>query len=265
MSTFWSFKAAAEPDAVELRIDGDIVDDGDAWIYEWFGEPCTSPNGFRQELNKYSGRRINVWINSYGGSVFAGTGIYNALKNHNGKVTVIIDGIAASIASVIAMAGDVVEIAPVGMLMIHNPMGCMGYAEAKEFRHMADMLDKVRETILNAYALKTNIDRAELTQLMDDETYMTAGDAVRLGFADGVHNVATEQRDLVNCVFSRGKAIGVEQARMEDALQSIAASLRARRTVDTAVANIDKCRADILDDARQRLALRARIVSISKH
>src|SRR5690625_1625923 len=103
---FWKFINKAEDEPVELHIKGDIVDNDDVWIYEWFGEDATAPNAFKEELSEFKGRDITVWIDSYGGSVFAGASIYNALKEHNGKITVKIDGKAMSAASVIAMAGD---------------------------------------------------------------------------------------------------------------------------------------------------------------
>src|SRR5690625_4935033 len=107
---FWKFiknKATETTEEfVELSSEGDRVDDEDIWIYEWFGEDATAPNAFKEELNEYKGHDLTVWIDSYGGSVFAGASIYNALKEHDGKITVKIDGKAMSAASVIAMAGD---------------------------------------------------------------------------------------------------------------------------------------------------------------
>lgn len=122
MNRFWNFIQNEQNDEeVELRISGEIMSDDRAWIYEWFGIPVSSPNAFRKELGKHKGKNIKVWIDSYGGDVFAGAGIYNALKEHDGKVTTIIDGKAMSAASVIAMAGDEIHISPVGIMMIHNP------------------------------------------------------------------------------------------------------------------------------------------------
>lgn len=180
---FWNFKPVA--DGAELRIDGDIVDDNDIWMYEWFGIKAASPNTFRDELNKYSGQNITVWIDSYGGDVTAGAGIYNALKSHNGKVTTVIDGKAMSAASVIAMAGDTVQMSPVGILMIHNPWS-EASGEAKDIRKVADVLDTVKTTIMNAYQQKTGKSVDEIGQMMDDETYMDAQKAKNLGFIDEI-------------------------------------------------------------------------------
>lgn len=150
---FWEFKNAGA-DVDELHITGDIVDDDRVWLYEWFGDPCTSPNAFREELNKCKAKNLNVWIDSYGGSVFAAAGIYNALKAFKGHVTTIVDGKAMSAGSVIAMAGETVKMSPVGILMIHNPLTSVsGYAS--ELRKAADVLDVVKNTIINAYVLKT--------------------------------------------------------------------------------------------------------------
>ena len=203
----WKFtnKAATEtePEAVELRIGGDIVDDGDAWLYEWYKEPHTAPNAFRNELKKYDGKPVTVWIDSYGGNVFAAAGIYNALKEHKGGVTVKIDGKAMSAASVIAMAGDDVQMSPVGIMMIHNPLTYVE-GDMRDMRKMADVLDSVKETIINAYAAKTKKSRNKISEMMDDETWMSAQQAVKSGFADAVIG-ATGTSELVEMVFCRNK------------------------------------------------------------
>lgn len=183
--SFWKFKNAAAPDVPDdLYIDGEIIDDGDKWMYDYFKEPNASPIAFRTEMKKREGKCLNVHINSPGGNVFAGIGIYDALRAHKGKVNVCVS-FAASIASVIAMAGDSVEISPAGMMMIHNPStGLCG--DAKELRKAADVLDKVRDAIASAYEAATELTRDEIIQMMDEETYLTASDAVKLGFADKV-------------------------------------------------------------------------------
>lgn len=186
---FWKFivnqATETEPESVELRIEGDIVDDDEAWLYEWFGMPSTSPNAFKEELSQYKGKDITVWIDSYGGSVFAAAGIYNALKEHNGKITVKIDSKAMSAASVIAMAGDEVLMSPMAVMMIHNPLTA-AYGNMHDLRKVADILDTIKESIVNAYALKTGRSRSKISQMMDDETWMSANVAVKEGFADGI-------------------------------------------------------------------------------
>ncbi len=184
MKRFWNFTAPPDSEEVELRIDGDIVDDENAWVYDWFGEACASPIAFRDELAKYNGKNISVWINSFGGDVAAAAGIYNALKNHNGIVTTKVDGVAASAASVIFMAGSKRLMSPVGTLMIHNPLTQM-FGEAHDMRKVADVLDVIKDTIINAYQA-SGLKRTEIAQMMDDETYMSAQKAKSLGFATDI-------------------------------------------------------------------------------
>ena len=128
---------------------------------------------------------ITVWINSPGGDCVAAAQIYNMLKDYPGKVTVKIDGIAASAASVIAMAGDKTYVSPVSMLMIHNP-STIAMGDHAEMQKAIEMLDEVKESIINAYVLKTGLSRARLSHLMDAETWMNANTAIELGFADGL-------------------------------------------------------------------------------
>ena len=142
------------------------------------------PQLFREELNAGSGD-ITVWINSPGGDCVAAAQIYNMLMDYRGSVTVKIDGIAASAASVIAMAGTRVLVSPVSMLMIHNP-ATMAMGDAAEMQKAIAMLDEVKESIINAYEIKTGMSRAKLSHLMDAETWMDAHTAVDLGFADEI-------------------------------------------------------------------------------
>lgn len=206
MSKFWNFiknqSTETQEESVELRISGDIMSDDDGWIYEWFGIPVASPNSFRNELAQYKGKDITVWIDSYGGDVFAGAGIYNALKEHDGKVTAKITK-AMSAASVIAMAADEILMSPVGIMMIHNPLSyASGYAS--DMRKTADVLDTVKETILNAYCDKVNKSREEISSMMDEETYMDANTAINQGFADGIlYQDNSEPPKVMNFAFNR--------------------------------------------------------------
>ncbi len=149
----------------------------------WFDDDVT-PQLFKDELNSGSGD-ITVWINSPGGDCVAAAQIYNMLANYKGNVTVKIDGIAASAASVIAMAGTKVVVSPVSMMMIHNPM-TVAMGDTSEMQKAISMLDEVKESIINAYEIKTGISRAKLSHLMDTETWMNANMAVELGFADEI-------------------------------------------------------------------------------
>lgn len=149
----------------------------------WYGDEVT-PQLFKDELNAGNGN-ITVWINSPGGDVFAAAQIYNMLRDYKGSVTVKIDGIAASAASVIAMAGDMVCVSPVAMMMIHNP-ATMAMGETKDMQKAIAMLNEVKESILNAYEFKTGLTRTRLSHMMDDETWFNAKKAVELGFADKI-------------------------------------------------------------------------------
>ena len=149
----------------------------------WWGDEVT-PKMFKDDLLSGSGD-ITVWINSPGGDVFAAAQIYNMLMDYTGQVTVKIDGIAASAASVIAMAGGEVHMSPVSMMMIHNP-ATIAWGDSEEMLRAKAMLDEVKESIINAYELKTSQSRVKLAHMMDDESWMNANKAVELGFADKI-------------------------------------------------------------------------------
>lgn len=149
----------------------------------WFDDDVT-PQLFKDELMGGSGD-ITVWINSPGGDCVAAAQIYNMLMDYKGNVTVKIDGIAASAASVIAMAGTKVLVSPVSMMMIHNP-ATIAMGDTAEMQKAIAMLDEVKESIINAYEIKTGLSRAKLAHLMDAETWMDAHSAVELGFADDI-------------------------------------------------------------------------------
>lgn len=143
-----------------------------------------TPQLFKDELNSGEGD-ITVWINSPGGDCVAAAQIYNMLSTYKGNVTIKIDGIAASAASVIAMAGNKVLMSPVSMMMIHNP-ATIAFGDHNEFSKAIEMLDEVKESIINAYEIKTGLSRTKLAHLMDSETWMNANKAIELGFADDV-------------------------------------------------------------------------------
>jgi ATP-dependent Clp protease protease subunit len=184
---FWNFSTGSGERT--LRLDGPISDE------TWFGDEIT-PKLFKQELNAGDGD-IVVWINSTGGDVFAAAEIYNALKEYPGKVTVKIDAIAASAASVVAMAGDEVLISPVGHILIHNP-ATIAIGDSEEMLRAKQLLDSVKESIINAYELKTGLPRIKLAAMMDAETDMSAQVAVALGFADGMLYQPEAQPQLYN-------------------------------------------------------------------
>lgn len=178
---FWSFIRNEEPDEFEsertLTLDGEISDES------WYGDEVT-PKLFKDELESGSGK-ITLWINSPGGDIFAAAQIYNMLMDYPYDVTVKIDALAASAASVIAMAGTKVCMSPVAMLMIHNPM-TIAIGDSEEMQKAIDMLSEVKESIVNAYEIKSGLSRAKISKLMDAETWMNAKEAKRLGFADEI-------------------------------------------------------------------------------
>ena len=176
---FWNWvKNEGEADASRtLVLNGEISDE------TWYGDEVT-PQLFKDELYADEGD-ITVWINSPGGDVFAAAQIYNMLRDYKGSVTVKIDGLAASAASVIAVAGDTVLMSPVAMMMIHNP-ATLAIGNVVEMEKAIGMLSEVKESILNAYEDKTGLKRSKLSKMMDDETWFNAKKAVELGFADQI-------------------------------------------------------------------------------
>ncbi len=184
MKKFWNW---SKNDAGErtLYLTGPIAEE------TWWGDEVT-PAAFKAELLSGAGP-VTIWINSPGGDVFAAAQIYNMLMEYNGPVTVKIDGIAASAASVIAMAGGVVLVSPVSMFMVHNP-STIAIGDSDEMLRAKALLDEVKESIINAYELKTGLSRAKLSHFMDNETWMNAHKAVELGFADKIMFAGDEQQ-----------------------------------------------------------------------
>lgn len=170
-----------------LTISGTIAEE------TWFDDDFT-PKMFKDELNSGEGD-IVVWVNSPGGDCCAAAQIYNMLMDYKGNVTVKIDGIAASAASVIAMAGTSVLMSPVSMMMIHNP-ATLAMGDHTEFEKAIEMLSSVKESIINAYQLKSGLSRNKISKMMDAETWMDANKAVELGFADAVlARIAVEPKE----------------------------------------------------------------------
>ncbi len=149
----------------------------------WFDDDVT-PQMFRDELFADEGDVV-IFLNSPGGDCIAASQIYTMLTEYKGRVTIKIDGLAASAASVIAMAGDTVLMAPTSMMFIHNPMTA-AFGNKEEMEKAIEMLEEVKESIINAYERKTGLSRQKLSHLMDSETWMNARRAIELGFADGM-------------------------------------------------------------------------------
>lgn len=182
------------PESRTLFLNGEISDE------TWFGDEVT-PRLFKEELSAGEGN-ITVWINSPGGDVFAAAQIYNMLMEYPHSVTVKIDGLAASAASVIAMAGTEVFMSPVAMMMIHNPT-TIAIGDAEEMKKAVLMLSEVKESIMNAYEIKTGLSRPKISHLMDAESWFNATKAVELGFADGILFDAVKEERPEAVLFSR--------------------------------------------------------------
>ena len=176
MKKFWNWIKNSDDTRI-LRLEGPIDEES------FWGDEIT-PQMFRDELESGEGD-VTVWINSPGGNVFAAAEIYTMLKDYKGSITVKIDAIAASAASVVAMAGDTVQMSPVAMLMIHDP-STVAMGNTKDMEKAIEVLNEVKESIINAYASKSGLSHARIANLMSNETWMNAKKAVELGFADEI-------------------------------------------------------------------------------
>ena len=176
MKKFWNWIKNSDDTRI-LRLEGPIDEES------FWGDEIT-PQMFRDELESGEGD-VSVWINSPGGNVFAAAEIYTMLKDYKGSITVKIDAIAASAASVVAMAGDTVQMSPVAMLMIHDP-STVAMGNTKDMEKAIEVLNEVKESIINAYAAKSGLTHARIANLMSNETWMNAKKAVELGFADEI-------------------------------------------------------------------------------
>lgn len=200
---FYNFRNATE-NSVDLFISGEIVDDESQTLTKaFFGEPMgTNPSDFISGLTENEGKHINVYIDSYGGDVFAASSIYSALKEHKGGVTVKITGVAASAASVIAMAGEKVLMSKTAIMMIHNP-STYAYGDHNDMQKTIDVLDTIKSSIINAYEAKTGLSREEISDLMEKETWMDYEMALENKFCDGLIEEENVKNAVKNCLENR--------------------------------------------------------------
>lgn len=216
MNQFWVFNQIENQETGEteniLTLDGVIAEES------WYGDEVT-PQLFQADLKKCKGD-ITVYINSPGGDVFAATQIYTALKEHSGNIHVKINGTAASAASVVAMAGDLVEMSPPAMMMIHNP-SLMLYGEAKELAQGIEFLNEVKESIINAYQLKSGLSRNRLSKMMDEESWMNARAAVEYGFCDRMMYSGDQTNPGNSMIFNKNALLTNTIAAMRRCLQPI--------------------------------------------
>ena len=202
---FWVWKNTAEAESDEgrvLELNGTIAEES------WFDDDIT-PAMFKEELFAGSGP-ITIWINSPGGDCIAASQIYSMLMDYRDPVTVKIDGIAASAASVIAMAGTKVLMAPTSLMMIHNP-ATAAFGDHADMEKAIEMLNEVKESIINAYEIRTGLSHAQLSHMMDDTTWMNAKKAIELGFAD---DVLSDEKILIEPVAFSFSSRSVENALM---------------------------------------------------
>ncbi len=199
---FWNWKNTSSEDPLaprELEIGGVIATES------WF-DSDVEPKAFKDELNKGTGP-VTVWINSPGGDCIAASVIYTALKEYPGDITVKVSGLAASAASVVAMAGDRVEMAATSMMMIHNPSTTV-YGDHSEMKKAIKVLEEVKESIINAYEKKTNLPRDDISKLMENETWMNAKKAIELGFADSIIGDEASENEEFDDAFSFSARVG---------------------------------------------------------
>ena len=195
--------------SIENKADGNPVEIS---IYDEIGDYGTSAKNFIEEVKNVSDRDITLRINSVGGSVFDGLAIYNTLRSHRGYVNIKIEGLAASISTVIAMAGDNIEMSENGFFMIHNPFG-QSAGEATDMRKTADLLDKIKSEIIEIYQKKTDLTYDELSNMMDKETWLSSQEAIDFGFV----NIMTEPMKIA-ATFDLSKFTNVNEKEVNDKL-----------------------------------------------
>lgn len=180
---------------MKISIRGPIVSSNDHRFYQWMGMEATSPRSVAEALAKGGGERAEVEINSGGGEIFAASEIYTALRNYKGGVHIRIVGLAASAASIIAMAGES-EMTPTGMMMIHNVQTSAG-GDYRQMEHTAGILRDANHAISSAYVAKTGRTEQEIAAMMDAETWVTADRAVALGLVDRVMELDGGAKPLI--------------------------------------------------------------------
>jgi len=178
----------------KIKLNGPVIGDGSTWLYDWLGMPYISASKVSKELDAAGGGDVELYINSGGGSVFAGSEVYTVLREYPGKITAKITGVAASAASYIALAADDIRMSPLAQFMIHNAAIATD-GDKRIHSSRKDLLEGVDESLISVYMKKSGKTRDELAELMNNETWMNAQKAVELGFADGI--LFEEENSLV--------------------------------------------------------------------
>lgn len=226
---------------VKIEVKGPIINDSDQFIYDWFRIPATSPSKVNRSIQtaiQNSIQEITVEINSGGGSVFSGAEIWTALKSFTGTIKVQIVGLAASAASVIAMAGTVIEMSPVAQLMIHNAK-TRAEGDYRVMQDTGDLLQNVNKSLMSTYVMRTNLSEEELKGMMDKETWMNAQQAKDLGFIDNimfqqqVDAVADANHEmLVNGVLPQAVIDKMRQELAKDPIQNVVNNITAEQPIN---------------------------------
>lgn len=246
---FWKVKNEAGAEVAEIEMYGYISE------YSWFDDDIT-PAKFKQDLESLGGKDIKLRINSYGGDMIAASMLHTMIRDYPGKVSVQIDGVAASAATIVAVAGDEVKIQNHGYFMVHDPsfIFMMAQLNLEKMTRMADSLAAAKEGILNVYERKTGLSRARLSKLMTDETWMDAHKAVDLGFVDEILE-DTEKKLLIP-----------ENAAMVNAIQNYSnvppALIEALQEVEPQEAEVPSEPLLSEEDEREAQTLRERIQNI---
>lgn len=203
VNKFWTWNKV-ESESPELLIYGTLANES------WYEDDVTAM-AFQEELKEHSGKDIVLRINSPGGDVHAGVAIFSLLQDHKGFKTCKIDGLAASAATIPPMACDKVIMSQAATMMIHNPW-TLAVGDANEMQNVIDQLNEIREGIVSAYANKTGMERDQIIDLMDAETWMSAEKAVELGFADQIENKITDLKQPSNYLFSNRAVFNLAKA-----------------------------------------------------
>lgn len=214
---FWNFKNAAQTESgeTELEFYGPISE------FSWFGDEVT-PKVFKEQLySNGKNKPVTVRLNSPGGDLIAASVIAATIRDYPGNVTVKVDGIAASAAVMVALAGDRIQMSASAYMMIHNPMvGLLGYFNVDELKDMIAELKTIKQGIVEGYQSKTGMEPEKLAKLMDDETWMTAAEAVSFGFADEVLSVGAKAK-VVNFASALTNYVNTPTALLQAALEEV--------------------------------------------
>ncbi|MGO2084224.1 MAG: head maturation protease, ClpP-related [Vagococcus sp.] len=181
----------------KIQLKGDVVSDNVGKLFDWADLDAIYPGNVKRALEDAGNEDVEITLTTNGGSVFAGQEIYDIIKSYEGKTTVKLSGLVASIGTLISCAFDEVLISPVGTFMIHNPTLADVSGEKKDMEKAAQLLTTVENSLLDAYVAKTGLDKEGLADLMAKETFMTAQDAIDYGFADGMIEEAENELLLV--------------------------------------------------------------------